>query len=129
MTVTIDSVSSNTMADDLNENYCPKDCVMKNSLFKYILLFSFFILLVLYLLLYKGPGNFKSLLNKLSYSIFHKKLFVGERDKIILSNFIINSLRRGFTKEQIETALVKKGWSRGQIKHILENYINKRKLI
>ena len=116
-------------ADDLNENYCAKDCVRKTSLFKYILLFSVFILLVLYLLLYKGPGNFKSLLNKLSYGIFHKKLFVGERDKIILSNFIINSLRRGFTKEQIESALTKKGWNRGQINHILENYINKRKLI
>ena len=116
-------------ADDLNENYCPKDCVMDNSLFKYILLFSVFILLMLYLLLYKGPGNFKSLLNKLSYSIFHKKLFVSERDKIILNNFIINSLRRGFTKEQIESALTNKGWNRGQINHILENYINKRKLI
>jgi len=108
--------------DENNANYCPQDCVIKNSITKYIVLFSFFFLIVLYLLFYKGPGNYKEVVNWITYGAFHRKLFVSERDKIVLKQFIDNALRRGFKVEEIKTALLKKGWNEHQINHILRDY-------
>ncbi|MCD4759549.1 PKD domain-containing protein [archaeon] len=107
------------------DDYCAEDCARANSIWKYIFLFGGFFLLILYLLVYRGPGNFRDLTNKIAYSLFHKKLFVGEKDKVILSSFIISSLRRGFSKEQIISALVHKGWSKSQIELLFETFIRK----
>jgi len=112
--------------DDLNENYCAQDCVRNNSVWKYVTLFIIFFLVIIYLLVYKGPGNFKQLVNAFSYGVIHKKLFISEKDRMVLVNFISNALRRGFNKDQINIALLKKGWQRKQIDYIWENYINKK---
>lgn len=101
--------------------------IREDSVFRYVLLFGLFFLLVLYLLFYKGPGNFKDLTNKISYGLIHRKLFVSDRDKLVLRSFIVNALNRGFSIPQIKSALLKKGWSKHQVDHILENYIKRKR--
>ncbi len=111
--------------DTVNSNYCPEDCVLENNMTQYIILFVVFFIFLVYLLFYKGPGSIKDILNKLSYGVSGKKVFMTERDKITLKNFVDLSLRRGFGKEQIKTALIKKGWKKEQVEEIMKSSVKR----
>ena len=100
---------------------CPEDCGGKLPVGWFIVLAIVLIIGIIYFNIYKGPGNFKSFANKLSFSLFRKKLFVSERDRIVLRNYIIRSLQRRFSKQQIITVLIHKGWSKKQIASIFRN--------
>ena len=108
-----------------NNNYCPQDCEREDSPIKYIILIIVFVILVIYLLFYKGPGSIKDIVNKFTYGVAKKKLFVTDRDKVILGNFIGLSLRRGFSQSQIKEALLKKGWNDHQIEEVMKAYLRK----
>lgn len=103
-----------------NKENCPKDCGGKLPIFWFVILGVILILGVIYFNLYKGPGNFQNLANKITYNLFKRKLFVSERDKVTLGNYINQALRRGFSKEQIYSVLIRKGWNKKQIKEIFK---------
>ncbi len=109
-------------SDEGNSNYCPEDCVRETPRTYYIVLISVFFVFLLYVLFYKGPGSIKDLINKIS----GKKIFVSEREKLILNKFIYDSLGRGHSKEEVKSALVKKGWSVEKVEHIMENYLREK---
>ena len=111
--------------DEANINYCPQDCEREDSQTKYIILFAVFVVLIIYLLFYKGPGSIKDIVNKFTYGVAKKKLFITERDKVTLGNFINLSLRRGFNQNQIKEALLKKGWNDKQIEEVMKGYLRK----
>lgn len=100
---------------------CPEDCGGKLPIGWFIGLAIVLIIGIVYFNIYKGPGNFKSIANKLSFSLFRKKLFVSERDRIVLRNYIVRALQRRFSKQQIITVLIHKGWSKKQIASIFRN--------
>ena len=108
--------------DETNDNYCPEDCVRETPKTYYIVLISIFFVFLLYVLFYKGPGSIKDLINKIS----GKKIFVSEREKLTLNKFIYDSLGRGYSKEEVKSALVKKGWSVEKVDHIMENYLREK---
>ena len=68
-----------------------------------------------YINFYKGPGNFKDLTNKVSLKLFNKRLFVTEKDRINLKNYVNKALTQGFREDQIRKVLLQKGWTKKQI--------------
>jgi len=109
-------------SDEFNANYCPEDCVRETPKTYYIILISFFFVFILYILFYKGPGSVKDLINKIS----GKKIFISDREKLTLNKFIYDSLGRGYSKEEVKLALIKKGWSTEKVEHIMENYLREK---
>jgi PKD repeat protein len=108
--------------DETNSNYCPEDCVRETPKYNYVILISFFVLFALYILFYRGPWSAKDLINRIS----GKKIFVSERERVMLNQFIYNSLNRGYNKDEIKSALVKKGWSKKKVEHIMESYLREK---
>jgi len=109
-------------SDELDNNYCASDCVLNNPMIKYIILFVVVVLFVVYYLFYKGPGSVKDIVNKLSFGVSGKKVFITERDKITLKSFINLSFKRGYNQMQIQGALLKKGWNKPQIEEVMKNF-------
>jgi len=105
--------------NDLSVNYCSNDCGNETPKILYISLLIVFGLFVLYILFYRGPGS----LNK---KISPKKVSVSEKDRAVLNGFIYNSLNRGYTKEQVKNALVKKGWSADKVNLVLKEYLREK---
>jgi len=100
---------------------CPEDCGGNLPIGWFVGLAIVLIIGIVYFNIYKGPGNFKAFANKLSFSLFKRRLFVSERDRIVLRNYIVRSLQRRFSKQQIITVLLLKGWSKKQIASIFRN--------
>jgi hypothetical protein len=86
----------------------------------YIILGIILILGIIYINFYKGPGNFRQVSNAISFKLFKKRLFVTERDRVVLERFIYNAMQRGFSKGQIKEALLQKGWSDRQIEYVMK---------
>lgn len=105
--------------DELNSNYCPTDCVQETSKVLYIVLLIVFVLFVLFILFYHGPGSLKG-------KISPKPVFVSEKDRSVLNNFIYNALNKGHSKDQVRDALVKKGWSANKVDQIMKDYLRER---
>jgi hypothetical protein len=106
--------------DESNSYYCEMDC-KKVPLYTWIILGLILVLGVFYINFYSGPGNFQAVANKITYSLFRRKLFVTDKDRIVLSNYVQGALNRGFDNEQIKTALMKKGWNNKQLDAIFRN--------
>ena len=105
--------------DELNANYCPKDCVQETPKVLYIVLLIVFVLFVLYILFYRGPWSLKGKLSP-------KNVFINEKDRSVLNGFIYNSLNRGYTKDQVKSALIKKGWSADKVDQIMKDYLREK---
>jgi PKD repeat protein len=104
---------------DKDDNYyCPKDCGGNIPWTGYISLGVILVLGILWINFYRGPGNFFDISNSFSYALFHKKLFLIEKDRVILKNYIIRALREGFSEGEIRKALLRKGWSKKQLDHV-----------
>jgi len=108
-------------SDKSSSYYCAEDCGGKIPVLWLTVLGAILLFGLLYFWLYKGPGNLQSLSNKLTFKLFRKKLFVTDRDKVVLTNYINHAFRRGFTRIEIRTALIKKGWNGSQIDEIFRN--------
>ena len=106
--------------DENNQYYCDIDC-KRAPIYIWIILGVILILGIFYINFYRGPGNFQAVANKITFTLFRRKLFVTDRDRIVLTNYVSNALKRGFHKEQIKTALVKKGWNNKQLDTIFRN--------
>ena len=89
----------------------------------YIILGAVLLLGIIYINFYKGPGNFMQITNSVSYGLFHKKLFVTERDKIILKEFVRNAQARRFGEKEITDSLLAKGWTKKQIKLVFKGKV------
>jgi len=108
--------------DENNQYYCPIDCENKKTpLSFWISLVVILVLGVLYINFYKGPGNFQAVANRITFILFRRKLFVTEKDRLVLNNYVHNTLRMGYAKPQIREALIKKGWNNSQIDEIFRN--------
>jgi PKD repeat protein len=103
------------------ESSCPRDCSPGAPLSLYVYLGLFLLIGILYLNFYKGPGNFRDLSNKLTVSLFHKRLFTNDSDLKQLTNYVADVIRQGYKKEQIHAALLKRGWSDKQIDFAFKN--------
>jgi hypothetical protein len=106
--------------DSSNSNYCPQDCGEKIPWVWYIVLGVVLIFGILWINFYRGPGNFFDVTNKISFSLFKKKLFMVEKDKIQVETFIMRAFREGFNEGEIRRALQKKGWSVKQLNFVFE---------
>ena len=113
-----DSLIGVDEGDSTNEYYCPKDCGKNVPWVWYISLGTILLLGILWINFYRGPGNFFDLGNKISYKFFHKKLFLVEKDRVILRTYTVRALKEGFNEGEIRKALLRKGWSQKQLDHI-----------
>lgn len=113
-------------SDVEGDNYCETDCKREVSVWKYVFLFVGFFFLLIYLFLYKGPGSFKHISNRITYWLINRRLFMSEKDRLALHQFVVNAFRKGYNEIQIRQALLKRGWNNKQISSIMENYIKKR---
>jgi len=73
-----------------------------------------------YINFYKGPGNFKEVVNFISIKLFRRRLFTSKQDLATLSDYVKNSLKKDFKITQIKEVLLKKGWAEDQIEHIFK---------
>ncbi len=103
-----------------NLYYCEVDC-KKLPNYVWAILIIFLILGIFYINFYRGPGNFQALANKITFTLFRRKLFVTDKDRIVLTDYIESALNRGFNREQINLALIKKGWNEKQLDAIFRN--------
>jgi len=78
---------------------------------------------IYYFNFYTGPGSFKVKVNKASVKVFGKRLFTNEQDLNNLRNYVRNTLRKGFKKEDIKKVLLKKGWTNKQIEFAFKGKI------
>jgi PKD repeat protein len=108
-------------SDKNSAYYCPEDCGGKFPWIWIIVLGIVLLFGIMYFWLYKGPGNLQNLSNKITFKLFRKKLFVTDKDKVILTNYIHHAMRRGFNRIEIRNALVRKGWNTSQIDDIFRN--------
>lgn len=106
--------------DSSNNNYCPQDCGEKIPWVWYIVLGLVLIFGILWINFYRGPGNFFDVTNKISFSLFKRKLFLIEKDKIQVETFVMRAFREGFNEGEIRRALQKKGWSVKQLNFVFE---------
>lgn len=97
-------------SNQADSHYCKKDC--ETSYLWLIIIGIIFILgSLFYLNFYKGPYNFKELNKKLSQN--RGGIYTtSKKDLESLSNYIKNSLKKGFAKDQIRSALIMKGWKK-----------------
>ncbi len=104
-----------------NQYYCQDDCKkVERPLWLIILVIIIAVVGVWYINFYKGPGNFKDVVNYISVGLFRRRLFTSKEDLANLSNYIKRSLKKGFKKEQLKGILLKKGWTEDQIEHIFK---------
>jgi PKD repeat protein len=108
-------------SDKSGQYYCPQDCGKKVPWKLYIILGVVLIIGIFWINFYRGPGNFFDISNAISYKLFNRKLFLIEKDKIILRNYVIRALREGFNEGEIRLALRKKGWTKKQLDFIFDN--------
>lgn len=96
------------------EETCPTDC--RKAPWGLIITISLITILGLfiYIHLHGHPERQKKLIKILKFWK-RKKLFRSNEDLKKLQQFIINAIAKGYTKEQIEKALLKKGWNNKQI--------------
>ena len=105
--------------DKNNQYYCPKDCGRNVPWIWYIVLFIVLLFGIFWINFYRGPGNFFDVTNKITYKLFNRKLFLIEKDKIVLRAYIIRALREGFTEGEIRKALRRKGWTKKQLDYVI----------
>ncbi len=108
-------------SDSLNSNYCPQDCGKNIPKLWYIVLSIVLVFGILWINFYRGPGNFFDVSNFISFKLFRKKLFMIEKDKIILKTYVLRASREGFNEMEIRKALYRKGWTVKQLDHIYED--------
>nr|MBA4405440.1 hypothetical protein [Nanoarchaeum sp.] len=123
---TCDIINEIDETDEGSNNYCEVDCSRGSSTWKYVILIGFFFLVLVYLFLYKGPGSFKHLSNRLTYWMINRNLFMSEKDRLNLNQFVINAFKKGYNEIQIRQILLKKGWNNKQIDAVMENYIKRK---
>ncbi len=99
-----------------SQDYCQIDCKRDIRFGNLILIILLTGLGVYYINFYHGPWNFRDASNFLSVSLFRRRLFTSKQDLVKLSDFIKVSLGKGFTKEQLTSVLLKKGWKEEQVK-------------
>ncbi len=116
-----DSLIGVDEGDSTNEYYCPQDCGRNIPWVWYISLGVVLLLGILWINFYRGPGNFFDLSNKISYSLFHKKLFLVEKDRVVLRNYVVRAMKEGFREGEIRKALLRKGWSQKQLDHVFNH--------
>ena len=110
-------------SDPENEYYCPEDCKkVERPLWLIILLVVIVIAGVWYINFYKGPGNFKEVVNFLSVKLFRRRLFTSKRDLKNLSSYVKESLKKCFKKTEVKEVLLKKGWTEEQVEHIFKRF-------
>jgi len=101
--------------------YCQEDC--KKTEKPWWLIISLIIIAIVgvgYINFYKGPGNFKEVVNFISIKLFRRRLFTSKQDLATLSDYVKNSLKKDFKITQIKEVLLKKGWAEDQIEHIFK---------
>lgn len=106
---------------DETKTSCQVDCQKKFPWGFYIPLFIIVLLGVIYINFYKGPGNFRDLSNKISVRFRKKRLFTNKEDVDKLTEYVSGVSRRGYTEQQIRSALLKKGWTNEQIDSAFRN--------
>jgi len=107
--------------DSNNANYCPQDCGRNIPWIWYISLGVFLVIGIFWINFYRGPGNFFEVTNGVSFTLFKKRLFMIEKDKLILKNYVFRALREGFNEGEIRKALQKKGWREKQLDYIFND--------
>jgi hypothetical protein len=117
----VDDVLGVNEKDPNNSNYCPQDCGRNVPLVWYIILGVVLLLGIFWINFYRGPGNFFEVTNVVSYKLFKKRLFLVEKDRLVLTNYIIKALREGFNEGEIRKALYKKGWSEKQLNYVFKS--------
>ena len=103
------------------ETSCAEDCAAGAPSQIYILLGLFLLFGILYLNFYQGPGNFKDVTNRFSVGVFNKRLFTNDNDLSSLKDYVSDVLKKGYQKDQVRAALVKKGWNEKQIDFAFSN--------
>jgi PKD repeat protein len=116
-----DSVLGVDEGDSDNSNYCPEDCGKNIPWLWYIGLAVFLLIGVFWINFYRGPGNFFDITNGISYTLFKKRLFMIEKDRVILRGYVVRAIREGFNEGEIRKALEKKGWRKKQLNFIFED--------
>ena len=104
-----------------NANYCPEDCGRNIPWLWYIGLVVFLLIGIFWINFYRGPGNFFDISNTISYVLFKKRLFMIEKDRVVLRNYVVRAMREGFNEGEIRKALEKKGWRKKQLNFIFED--------
>jgi PKD repeat protein len=107
--------------DSENANYCPEDCGRKIPWLWYIGLVVLLLIGIFWINFYRGPGNFFDVTNAISYVLFKKRLFMIEKDRIVLRSYVVRAMREGFNEGEIRKALEKKGWRKKQLNFIFED--------
>jgi len=98
-----------------DEISCEADCVQKYPVLIYVLLLLIVAIGIFYFNFYTGPGNFRDASNKLTVSLFNKRLFTNDADMQKLKQYVTSVLKQGYKKEQVRNALIKKGWKSEQV--------------
>ena len=107
--------------DSENANYCPEDCGRNIPWLWYIGLVVLLLIGVFWINFYRGPGNFFDVTNAISYVLFKKRLFMIEKDRVVLRSYVVRAMREGFNEGEIRKALEKKGWRKKQLNFIFED--------
>jgi len=80
---------------------------------------------VLWINFYRGPGNFFDVTNGISFRLFRKRLFLIQKDKVILESYVFRALKEGFSEGEIRKALERRGWRKKQLDFIFKEIRNK----
>lgn len=109
-------------SDSTDKYYCKEDC---ESSYLWLIILGIILILggIFYLNFYKGPYNFNELSKKLSKKR-EGNYITPKKDLESLAGYIRNSLKKGFTKDQIRSALIIKGWKKINIDEAFD-YIEK----
>lgn len=112
--------------EESDQYYCEIDCKGKEPpLVEFLILAGILLLGIAYINFYKGPGNFQSIANKIVYKLFKRKLFVTDKDRVVLMRYIHDALKRGFNEDHIRIALARKGWNMKQLDAIFKDLKHK----
>lgn len=108
--------------EETDQYYCELDCKGKEPPLVWFLILAGILLLgIVYINFYRGPGNFQSIANKIVYKVFKRKLFVTDKDRVVLMRYIHDALKRGFNEDHIRIALARKGWNMKQLDAIFKD--------
>lgn len=95
---------------------CKKDCEKKSLLWLWVACILIVCLAVFYIFFYRGKYSFEEI-----WKGFFGSPFRTHKDFENVRNYINNSLKKGFGKEEIVEILLEKGWTKRQIKYTFNN--------
>lgn len=99
---------------------CPEDCKKRIPVTLYVILFLILAFGIYYINFYKGPGNFRDLINWISVKFFKRRIFTSKQDLENLEKYVRQTLGQGINEKQIREILLKKGWTSEQVDYVFK---------